>query len=235
VAWADYPDDEIFNRPLTLSAMCINADGDDIWQQPVEIVNTTENDNTFTEFNGIKTEGGVIYYWLQGYHEGNNIQYQQKCQKMDLSGQKLWNNRDALTLLPSKGWNASAVTDGNGGLIYAANGILVHHVNGEGVFGTVLEGVGNGQESPVIPTYSLILYPQPTTNSIQIEIPFLSQTQTILYQVTDLSGRNLKSDRLKVNDPKSFSINLTGISSGTYILTVETRQGLVQKPFVVLR
>ena len=76
-------------------------------------------------------------------------------------------------------------------------------------------------------TESLLVYPNPATNVIKINIDEDVTADNI--SVTDLQGNIVLQRNLPTN---SFAIDISGLANGTYIIIAQTSEGLQHAYFV---
>lgn len=70
---------------------------------------------------------------------------------------------------------------------------------------------------------SLHVYPNPAVNYIHIDLQHIS-LPILSITLTDLSGRQLRADRPegKGMNPDIYTLDVTGVQTGTYLVTVVT-------------
>lgn len=81
---------------------------------------------------------------------------------------------------------------------------------------------------------SLRVYPNPTTETVTVDFS-VSTTGPIAVSLTDLLGRKVRTLRETIHSSGDYSrtINLRGLSSGSYTLTLETPTGLANRRILV--
>ena len=79
-----------------------------------------------------------------------------------------------------------------------------------------------------------ILYPNPVSNTITVKLQGIILPHQI--QISDLSGKNIKLTPDKIMIQKDeLQINVSGINTGTYLLTIQNSTGLKTFKFIVGR
>ena len=73
----------------------------------------------------------------------------------------------------------------------------------------------------------LMLYPNPTSESIRIEARNISKAT-----ITDVMGQDIVSYEIHGN---AMTINLSSLSDGLYLIRVLTDEGIISKPFILAR
>ncbi len=81
--------------------------------------------------------------------------------------------------------------------------------------------LGTSKEAPKI-----IIYPNPASNKINIETPFLVQEVSVY----DMSGRLILDKKMQLEDQNSFE--LKNITSGKYIILIKTDKGVFKENFI---
>lgn len=73
------------------------------------------------------------------------------------------------------------------------------------------------------------IFPNPVSEVLNIQLTVDAKNNSV--NIYDLSGRNVFTSALP--NGKLFSVSITGISSGTYILELKSDQGILRKKFVI--
>ena len=218
IAWAD--------NGRTFQVVSIDVDGENLWDEPVEVI---QNTTSYGDFKGIDSHSSVCYVWRD--HENPRISnefgvIQLYGQRINADGQRLWGNRGKS--IQAKNINMMrAVTDTDGGVITCLNStITVQMINRNGEIGVVLDTpVENDQGNSNLPPSSFILsppHPNPFNSHLQINFSLPVTGMTSL-KIFDISGREVEiifNDDLK---PGYYSQtwNASGISSGIYLLKLQ--------------
>lgn len=85
----------------------------------------------------------------------------------------------------------------------------------------VVKAAGAGIFTKPVTEQMLNVWPNPVRDIVQIEIPE-NYINTITISLTDLKGRQLRADRMTVkgNGPSVYSMDVTGVQAGMYLVTV---------------
>ena len=117
----------------------------------------------------------------------------------------------------------------NGGTMYAAGDTLMainrvyHNINQASYVEFMLEDfIGNSDE--IIPAVNAELFPNPTTNSIQLKFD-----EDVTYQILDLQGRILKAG---IHNSGTTVISVNELSSGFYLIKLSSEKINISKNFV---
>jgi hypothetical protein len=138
--------------------------------------------------------------------------------------------------IPAAGGNAS----GSGGLVSFSVGQAVYSTN-TGANGSVAQGVQQpfeifvvtGLEEAIGIKLNLSAFPNPTTDILTLKVDVSTQltTQSMLYQLFDLSGKLLINKELTSNEA---SIDMKNLVPATYLLKVVDKNKVV-KTFKIIK
>ncbi len=82
--------------------------------------------------------------------------------------------------------------------------------------------------------FKMNLFPNPTTELLNVTIDFQEQTSFVEYRITDAAGRLLFTNRDNdVFGQEQASFNVKALPNGQYFLTIRTEQGIQASPFMV--
>ncbi len=75
----------------------------------------------------------------------------------------------------------------------------------------------------------ITVYPNPVTDKLQIEVPQKSVLIVIDIEILNIEGQTIKTI---FSNSKSATVDLTGLSSGVYIVRVKTAKEIITKKFI---
>jgi N-acetylneuraminic acid mutarotase len=90
--------------------------------------------------------------------------------------------------------------------------------------------VSVGSVAPTLPAL-LSIYPNPATSHIWFVLP-AGEMINASYSVVDMSGRTILSSDLLTTVTNRYSINVSELSPGNYIIAIKTKKGIKQASFI---
>ena len=101
-------------------------------------------------------------------------------------------------------------------------------VNQEGVIIDDLEIAGTLLSSRDYELSSIAIYPNPSSNIFNVK---LVQSADVSYQITDITGKKIIGN--KVNNTSHFTINMDHLSTGIYLLTLNSEGNRTTKKLIL--
>jgi len=194
----------------------VTLNGELIWDWPG--VTVCDADSIGHTMQGIGSVHSVIYGWT-GYRPGNEYGHAFYCQRLDVDGNRLWQN-EGITLFNRSGISISnVVTDCNGGAIFHIGGLNIQYINRNGELGVPLTIRSFDQPlAEGIIQYSL--FPNPT-NSVTALRFFSTSHQARRIMIFDLQGRLTFQDIIP-SGAASHTLEVSSLPSGIYILQIQS-------------
>lgn len=87
-------------------------------------------------------------------------------------------------------------------------------------------------EEVVIADGTLVLYPNPVKDALGIDLSFENTNGNAMVEVTDISGRKLIQQNNNIQELKNFSLDVSFLSAGSYILSIRTEDKIVTQKFI---
>jgi hypothetical protein len=103
--------------------------------------------------------------------------------------------------------------------------------------GIILGDIESSTNDVVGPeVFEVKLFPNPTTDYLQVNLEFKQPTSYVDYVITDMTGRLLFTQRdTEVFDTEQATFNTSQLPAGRYNLTIRTEQGIRTGGFIVKR
>ncbi len=211
IAWKDFRNGkfDIYIQQLNLSGVAQLSNNGVLLSNSSSIKSI--NPNTISD--GL---GGSIIVWQDSTALGFDVY----SQKLNSTGIIQWTAGGvAVSTATDDQVNATHVTDGSGGAIYAWEDR--RNTNDYEIYAHRLYSSGNANAVSEIMAdkLSTTIYPNPVSNNSIIEITNNAQRSNWEIVVFDIYGKQLKRQVLKADE--TFNLNTTDLSSGIYFYTVE--------------
>ncbi|RZK24537.1 MAG: T9SS type A sorting domain-containing protein [Hymenobacter sp.] len=87
--------------------------------------------------------------------------------------------------------------------------------------------------APAAVAQQVALYPSPAENAAFVELPATLGSQAVAATLTDALGRAVRTATLPAQGAAAHQINLAGLSSGIYLLRLDTSAGVITKRLAV--
>ncbi|OJV38872.1 MAG: hypothetical protein BGO29_10685 [Bacteroidales bacterium 36-12] len=124
---------------------------------------------------------------------------------------------------------------GSGGFVSFSIGQVVYYTD-SGTTGTVAQGIQHAYEiftvgvQDVKFNFLLSVFPNPTTERLILQAENYD-TEKLRYQLFDMQGKLLKSELISTNRTE---INMSGLTSGNYLLIISTENKSI-KQFKIIK
>jgi hypothetical protein len=232
------------------------SDTEDLWRQPVEVLPNGNLALVVSNVNGIVTIGinGAtgVQLWSANYNRNNtNFGNHHRDMVVDAQGNIFITGTSKTANDPGASKDIVTLKYSSGGsLLFVANH---HHTNyfnfGDDGVTLALDGAGNvytagwvyqvganaeflllkygnevmGTENSV-KEFKVTAYPNPATDILNIAVPDGFAPDIIL--LTDVNGRVIKSWEYMQPGEGSFSLDVQGITSGMYLITLQSGKAM---------
>jgi hypothetical protein len=103
--------------------------------------------------------------------------------------------------------------------------------NEEGIFFIAKLGSVITNIKPIVNNNSFKIYPNPAKNSLTFSFPYFDQTNGEI-SITNMLGQIVYSNKLTSNAAKEYSLSISDLSKGIYIVSLNTPEGMFESKFV---
>lgn len=206
--------------------MCLNIDGEMLWDSPVILGDTLAKRLSFLAF---ACSNSVNYIWQHNDAGPALI----KGQHLNLEGETVW-EYGGVTLDRGHHYTMAITSDCHGGAIIATDSfpIELYMVNRRGELGIVIDDFVSETNATPAPDFEVSIYPQPANSSLNICLPTtLLGSESVVYKIFDLAGRLMWRGQLF--PPATESVPLTDFSSGIYLIQFDTPKALLNRKFLI--
>jgi len=226
VNWDDRTDNEPHAR-----VQAVNLEGELLWDYPG--LRISLNDSRQYNLHGTHSNESGVYVWTDT-RESENEEWGYYAQRLGTDQSRMWGDDDVL-LFDQPGMtfiNIESDLSGGAYVFYWDGSSFLQYINGDGELGEVLSVPSDGL--PVLPELlSFNLYPNPANGFVSINLPNQGAQLLSWVRIYDMNGRTVQI----LNPPISktqYVMDLSLISSGTYIFEVQSQMGSGRVPLQII-